>query len=586
MTSIIGKKQDGRTYYYAAESARVEGKPRIVSQQYLGSAEEILGKLASAGPGGAPVRSTHHGFGDVAAVWSVLERLGVAQIIDDVVAGAAPSKGVSVGQFLVIAALNRVVAPCSKTGIADWWATTAAPRFTKIPASKLDHRRFWDAMNQVTEERLEAISARIAGKIVAEYDLDISSVALDMTNFATWVDSTNDHAPLLARGHSKQKRADLRLLGLGLVVTRDGGVPLAWHPYPGNKPDVSVFIATLDALTSSYRAMTDITPRPGGTPDTDAAAPATSRPESLRGNALTVVFDAGQNSAANFTYLIDTGASYVGSTPPSDHPELLSVPAGEYLPVAGFDTLTAYESTKTIYGQPQRVVLTHSHTLHAAQSRGFDQTLAKATEQLDTLADTLARGKTRRTKDQVTDRITRITHNPWTAEVLTVTLTGERPADFRLTYLIKKTARNALERRIFGKRILITNQQAWTTTEIVAAYRSQSHVEDAFRQLKDRRVVSFQPMHHWTNDHIRVHTFTCVLALQIALLMTRAAGHAGINASTRTILAELASIQETVLLYHDGQKGRPRAQRLLTDHSPTAEKLATLFTLDTHSPKR
>ncbi|WP_028278493.1 hypothetical protein, partial [Arthrobacter sp. H5] len=60
MTSIVGKKQDGKTYYYAVESARVDGKPRIVSQQYLGSAEEVMAKIAGAGPGGAPVRTAHH----------------------------------------------------------------------------------------------------------------------------------------------------------------------------------------------------------------------------------------------------------------------------------------------------------------------------------------------------------------------------------------------------------------------------------------------------------------------------------------------------------------------------------------------
>ncbi|WP_051478428.1 IS1634 family transposase [Arthrobacter sp. H5] len=419
MTSIVGKKQDGKTYYYAVESARVDGKPRIVSQQYLGSAEEVMAKIAGAGPGGAPVRTAHHSFGDVAAVWGVLERLGVAAIIDEVVGGTAPVKGVSVGRFLVLAALNRVVAPCSKARFSEWWATTAGPRFTRIGAAKLDHRRFWDAMNQVTAEHLEAISARVAAKIVTEYAVDTSAVALDMTNFATWVDSTNEAAPILARVRSKQKRSDLRLFGLGLVVTRDGGIPLAFHPYPGNRPDVSVFTRTLDALTAAIDT-TGATGATGGTESNDAAVVCKD---------VTVVFDAGQNSAANFTYLIDTGARYVGSTPPSDHADLLAVPAGKYAPVDGFDGLSAYEDTKTVYGQPHRVVLTHSKTLHAGQSRGFDQTLAKATAGLDELAATLARGKTRRSKEAVNTEIARITHNTWVKEVLTVTVAGENPKD-------------------------------------------------------------------------------------------------------------------------------------------------------------
>ena len=67
MPSIVGKRQGNQTYYYLVESARVDGKPRIVSQQYLGSAAEVMAKLADA-PAGEPVRTQHKGFGDLAAV--------------------------------------------------------------------------------------------------------------------------------------------------------------------------------------------------------------------------------------------------------------------------------------------------------------------------------------------------------------------------------------------------------------------------------------------------------------------------------------------------------------------------------------
>src|SRR5664280_3142819 len=83
MASIVGKRQRNATYYYLVESARVDGKPRIVSQQYLGSAAEVMAKLAGGGPG-EPVRVQYRSFGDLAAVWSVLTQIGVAAIIDGV----------------------------------------------------------------------------------------------------------------------------------------------------------------------------------------------------------------------------------------------------------------------------------------------------------------------------------------------------------------------------------------------------------------------------------------------------------------------------------------------------------------------
>src|ERR1039458_6191316 len=72
MASIVGKKRGNQTYYYLVESARVNGKPRIVAQEYLGSAQEVMDRLSGA-PAGTPERTQHKGFGGLAAVWSILE---------------------------------------------------------------------------------------------------------------------------------------------------------------------------------------------------------------------------------------------------------------------------------------------------------------------------------------------------------------------------------------------------------------------------------------------------------------------------------------------------------------------------------
>jgi transposase len=283
-----------------------------------------------------------------------------------------------------------------------------------------------------------------------------------------------------------------------------------------------------------------------------------------------------------------TGLGFVGSLPPSDHSDLLAIPRTRYRPVDGdrFDGLTAYDTTVTALGVTRRAVLTHSPSLHAAQSRGLDQTLAKATRRLTELAERLARGNTRRPRAAVEADIAAICKPRWVGEVITTTLTGTEPAELRLTWKVDGWARRRLEQRLFGKRILFTNRDDWTVAEVVVAYRSQSEAEAGFRQLKDPRVVSFSPMHHWTEQKIRVHVFYCVLALAVAHLMRRHAEHAGLHMSVRELLSELAGIGETVLFYHDGGKGRPREQHLLTDLSTTQKRLADLFNINRYAPSR
>ena len=126
--------------------------------------------------------------------------------------------------------------------------------------------------------------------------------------------------------------------------------------------------------------------------------------------------------------------------------------------------------------------------------------------------------------------------------MVTWQLAGDQPKDLRLAWRIDPAARTALEKEIFGKHVLITDHDDWPVAEVIAAYRSQSEAEFSFRQLKDPRVVSFSPMHHWIEHNIRIHVFTCVLALQIAHLMRRKATRAGLALSVRELLGQLAAI--------------------------------------------
>jgi len=171
MPSIVGKKQGNKTYYYLVESARVGGKPRIVSQRYLGPAEEIIARLSETGPG-EPDRTRHLAFGDVAAVWAVLERLKIADIVDDVVGSRRSDAAASVGTYIALATLNRVCDPCSKLAFAEWWAKTACDRWLRLPGAALDHRRFWEAMDHLSETELTEIERRVVAAMVEAFGID------------------------------------------------------------------------------------------------------------------------------------------------------------------------------------------------------------------------------------------------------------------------------------------------------------------------------------------------------------------------------------------------------------------------------
>jgi transposase len=564
VSSIIKKRQGQRTYLYAATSARVNGQPRIVDQVYLGTEQEVIARLtAGAGDDASLPDTEHRKFGDVAAAWTMLQRLDAIGVIDSVVGDAPVSGGVSVGAYLALAALNRICDPGPERAFARWWQATALGRITKIPLGALDHRRFWDAMDRVGLEQLDQIEAALTRRMIEVFELDTHALILDMTNFATFTGSTNDRAPIAQRGKAKQKHYDLRIVGLGVVATRDGGIPLLSRAYPGNQVDVTQFTPMTGELARRYAAVLG---RAGG---------------------ATITFDAGQNSRVNFARLAELELHFVGSVPPSDHPALLARPASDRHVVAARaeENLTALEATALVLGEQRRVILTHSPGLHAAQQAGFAQTLRKATAALTELAGKLARGKTRRARPRVEADIERICAPRWVARVVATELTGDTPATMRLAWRIGTAAQAALEEEIFGKRILVTDHDDWPIGKVIDAYRSQEDLEAGFRQAKDTHVVSFAPIRHFTDHKIRVHLFTCVLALSIAHLMRRETARAGLTLSVPALLEELDGIGETVLLYQ-GERGRPRVRHKITKMSPAQQRLYEIFDLQRYEPRR
>jgi len=132
--------------------------------------------------------------------------------------------------------------------------------------------------------------------------------------------------------------------------------------------------------------------------------------------------------------------------------------------------------------------------------------------------------------------------------------------------------------------VLITSHDDWPVAEVVAGYRSQSEAEFGFRQMKDPHVVSFSPMYHWTEHNIRVHVFTCVLALQLAHLMRRRARKAGLDLSVRELFRQLAAIEETVLVY-PSTGGRPKARRMTTELTGNQPQLYEIFGLNRWTPR-
>jgi transposase len=536
MASITKKMIRGNAYYYARECKRVEGKPKIVWQKYLGRLEDIIAAVESRSAEAAPTVPAPQSaviseFGAVAALYDLARRLDLVGLIDRHV--PKQRTGPSVGTYLLVAALNRCVAPTSKAGMSEWFQETALRRLLPIEAKQLTSQRFWDNMDRVPQEKIAAIESELTSHMVREFAIDIRQVLFDATNFFTFIDTFNERSTLARRGKSKEGRAALRIVGLALLVSADFHVPLLHRTYPGNQPDAKTFGSLTADLVSRYR---------------EVAAGAEH---------VTIVFDKGNNSQDNLDAVLASPFHFVGSLVPTQHPDLLEIPAAQFRSLAndGFPGVTAHRTTLEVFGVSRTVLVTFNENLFVSQSQTLLREIAKRQRHLAELQEQLRKrrsGEVRGGKPPTTAGVKKKV-DAWLKarhmqELFRVEIaeTGGLP---ELTYQFDADAWDVLQRTLLGKTILFTDNGDWTDAEIVHAYRSQHHVETAFRCLKDPHHISIRPQHHWTDQKVEVHVFTCVLALLLCSLLRKEAHRHGIDRSIPELLDGLGRIREVVVTY-------------------------------------
>lgn len=565
MASVTKKMVNGRPYYYLRETARVEGRVKVVRQVYLGRAEDLEQRLAGTAE---PKSVVSRGFGAVAAALKLCRELGVAEAIDRALgATGGRRQGLSVGEMIMLAAINRACKPRSKRQLGDWHARTALVRLRPAERRALTSQRFWDAMNVVSDEVIATAETEIVGRAIERYGIELRPLIYDATNFQTFIDSANERNTIAQRGHPKGGRRDLRLIGLALCVALDSNFPLCHQTYEGNRNDSSQFPEAIKLIKTRLMDL--------GLSDDQIAE-------------LTLVYDKGNNSKTNQPLVDKLPLGVVGSLSPSRHPELLDVTLDQFQELEQMPGTLAYRTKMEVYEQQRTIVVSRSDSFAAKQRRSFGQTLAKAHRELDELKGIVERGKHRMDQRALEERIKNILRRRWLKDIITV---EHDLAAGSFAYRTDPDAIDHIAEREWGKRIIFTDRHQWTDQEIIAAYRAQSKGENAFRQDKDREFVSYSPTFHWTDQKLNVHGFYCTIALMIVSLIERQIRHAGIQQQGLPLGAKLAmrllnEIDEVTLIYQPagGRQGRPRVRTILADLDDTQRQLYEALQLQPLAP--
>lgn len=566
MATIVYKKKKGNEYAYWVRSARVNGKPRIVEQVYLGPKDRFLEEVKVAytrdrSPGPTPLKRVgSKEFGATAWLWQWAEELRLREIVDCHVPSppGRRSTQLSVGQYLVIAALNRAVDPKSKRSLyEDWYKDSVLSRLWKARAPELSSQRFWDHMDLVEADHIEAIQRDVLAGVAERFGLGGETILYDSTNFFTFIDTFNERGELAQRGNNKQKRMDLRQLSLALFEDRETSLPLYHRCYAGNRPDTRAFPLAWEAFLKEWL-------------------------EGMGRGAeqLTLVFDGGNTSKANLRHLDENAVHYVGGVPTSWLPDLLEVGLSEYrkLELAGTKHVKAHRVKRELWGKERTAVVVFSPTLYRTQRKTMNREEAKAEDRLQELAAQIdAWRESRRGKGHseisVHRKIRQWTSREHLRDYLEVEIEVEGERVVRLDWTWDGERKRSVQRRHLGKKMIVTDQHGWDDANIVRTYRRLTRTESLFKMSKSDPGL-WWPMFHWTDSKIRVHALYCFFALLLLAILRFKLREAGVTMGVGRAVERLAKMRESVVVYTNGA-----TDRVLMELDDSQQELANALQL-------
>jgi transposase len=564
MASLVAKKKANTLYYYVVESARVNGKPRIVHQTYLGTAERVAA-LVKDRTAPLPLSATSIDYGLPGALWLAAQNSGVFPLLESL--WPKPRSGPSTAHYLLLAAMHRICQPGPKTEVADWYSRSVLHSLWGFPSERFSSQAFWDCFDQIRtagaqplsgEDQLEEAQLRLLGVWKEKQLVGRRLLAYDTTNFYTYIASTNDRADLAQRGHNKQGRHNLRQVGLSYVLDGDNGLSLCHHLYPGNVADAEELPVALSRIVTLLDR------------------------QQIPRDSVTLVLDKGSAALANTLELEQAGVGWISALPWNQAPaELRERDTAQMTALSSAQPgVQAVAEKMVVHGKEYLCVVKYSASFASEQLHSLTTTLSKTMQSLRRLSTELSKPAARVTEQKLRNKITRWLSAQFVSELVRYQL-EQGEGRWQLQFDFDHNALQRLLAHRLGRTVLLTNRLDWTAEQVVAGYSGQQHIERVFRGLKDGDWLGWGPMYHWTDQKIRVHAFYCMLGISLLQCIRKQADSAWPGLTIEQLLEQLQQIQQYILLYPpQGDKGPNRVATVLSKQTLVQQRLAQELGLD------
>lgn len=468
-------------------------------------------------------------FGLIAALLKTARKLGLVEIIDKFT--EKRNQGLSVGEHMLIAAINRCVEPVSKTQLKKWVDSTILRSLYPDPGSALDSRAYWTHSRYLSEENIEKIGRELARAAMERFNVSFEDLLFDPTNFFTYINPKHPNQTIPRHGYSKEGRHTLNLVNLSLFCALDGGVPFLHLIYPGNVNDSTHFKRALKKLQKRVKKL------------------------GISQSKITLTFDKGNLSKEAFTFIDEEGFEYIASIRPSTQKDILGIPPEEFCvkTLPNGKKIGLKEFTRKIYGKERRLIGGYNPNRAKMAAKNFEEKLDKKIEKIENFFKERLNTPRWSEQTQIREKCHKILGSTRFKKAVRIEFSDKEGT---LSLSISKDNEKIQEYlHTLGKSFLMTNRTDLTPLEIVWSYRQQYLVEHAFKLLKNPAFLSIRPMYAHTDPSIRAHCFICFIALLLLSLLVRDVIQYKIPMSIPKIIGLLEKIRITRI--HIPGKKRP-----------------------------
>lgn len=503
MTHLHKKVKNGKAYYYLRDIKRIDGKPKVVNQVYLGSPDTIANKIKSNEGYSLPDRVESLEFGSLFIAFELEKKLNIISIIDSIIhsKGQDPDK-LSAGKLFFLGMAKRLIDPLDSRNLEDWYSTQDLGSNFLKDRDQITSTNFWDVWSNISIEKILQIGPALFDHLTEFYHIASDFVSIDTSNAFTFSNQQEEDLssvePFTPGQHVHKQ------INLLLFMDRKSRLPVDYLVYEENRYDPDLFSKAITQLIKENPI------------------------HKYNHHRLTIVIDKGVTNEHHLSQVVQgQKVSFVTKYYPFFVEDLVRTDINYFFPLdmeenrrldkigKSFNKILAWRTKAPIWGENHTVVVTFDPKEYRKNCFLLERNLEVVRQSLMEFRRNCRENHPRwQETEKIYKRYQRLCDRlHFGSQYYKIDFGPNNKAEDMTFRKIQFEVNKAKE--FFGKTFIVTNNHDWSTVDIVRWSNERVKVEGHIKHGITYRRVSTKASVNWTENKVHCYLLSNIIALTV-----------------------------------------------------------------------